>query len=337
MSYKVAVLMGGSSFERDFSLASGRNVLRNLEASGHQVLPMDTGSSLVQTLRREQPDVAFIALHGSQGEDGTVQSLLEFLNIPFVGSPSSVCRLTWDKSNLPVMVTTFRRASGSTKAAHWPRGLSFSAAAFKDLGAASALDLLTEQLPSGYPYAVLPASGGSALGISKVTKPEDLAPALLEALSFDDEVLIEEWIDGTEIAVCLTGGAEDTKALPPVEIDSRTDFFNTEARLDPEFVDYYVPPRADSLVPGGDAEAVQAAREQIEAAAIEVHKAFGCRDLSRVDMIWDIKQQMPRVLEINVVPGMSAYSLFPAACEASGIGFGEILDQLLDRAVLRSH
>ena len=335
MSYKVAVLMGGSSFERDFSLKSGRNVLRNLEAAGHLALPLDTGASLTETLRRERPDVAYIALHGGQGEDGTIQSVLEYLDIPFVGSTSSVCKMAWDKSLLPAVVKTYRRASGEPKAAHWPRGICLSADAFKGLGVAGALDLVTERLESGYPYAVLPASGGSAMGISKVSRPEELVPALLEALSFDDQAVIEEWVDGVELAVCVLGEGDSASVLPPIEIDAHTGFFNTEARLDPDFVDYYVPPRPASLVGGGDTEAAAEALAQIEAAALEVHRAFGCRDLSRVDLIWDAAHQMPRVLEINVSPGMTEYSLFPAAAEASGAGFTAILEGLLDTAVAR--
>ncbi|MDR2957729.1 MAG: D-alanine--D-alanine ligase [Coriobacteriales bacterium] len=335
MSYKVAVLMGGSSFERDFSLASGRHVLRTLEAAGHTVLPLDTGATLVETLRHEQPDVAFIALHGKHGEDGTVQSLLEFLSIPFVGSTSSVCRLTWDKSMLPTVVMTYRRTGGTAKAARWPRGICLSATALKDLGAAGALDLVSQRLPSDYPYAVLPSSGGSAMGISKVESADQLASALLEALSFNDEVIIEEWVDGVELAICILGEGENAEALPPIEISSQTGFFNTEARIDPEFVEYYIPVRNESLAADADPAVVNQARVQIAAAALEVHKAFGCRDLSRVDMIWDVAQQAPKVLEINVVPGMSEFSLLPAALEASGIGFGTILNQLLDKAVAR--
>lgn len=335
MPYKVAVLMGGSSFERDFSLSSGRHVTRLLESAGHEVLPLDTGATLVETLRRERPDVAYIALHGGQGEDGTIQSVLEYLNIPFVGSASSVCKMAWDKSLLPAVVKTYRRASGEPKAAHWPRGICLSADAFKGLGLAAALDLVGERLASGYPYAVLPASGGSAMGISKVSRPAELAPALLEALAYDSQAIIEEWVEGTELAVCLLGEGDSAQALPPIEISSRTGFFNTEARLDPDYVDYYVPPRPESLAASTDAEPQAAAIAQIEAAALEVHRAFGCRDLSRVDLIWDAASQTPRVLEINVSPGMTEYSLFPAAAEASGIGLAALLGQLLDAAVAR--
>jgi D-alanine-D-alanine ligase len=332
MAYKIAMLMGGSSFERDFSLASGKYLLRALEQEGHTVLPLDTSTSLVEILRAEKPDVAFIALHGGHGEDGTVQALLEYLAIPFVGSPSSVCRTTWNKSMLPHMVSSHRSATGrGTGPCCWPRSVCLSAVSFKDLGAATALDLLTERIPSGYPYAVLPASGGSAMGIRKVEDFDELATAILDALSFDDEVLIEEWVTGVELAVSIIGTGEAAKALPPVEICPHTGFFNTEVRLDPDLVDYYAPVRLGSLA-SNDAEAVRI-RTLIEEAALEVHRSFGCRDLSRVDLFWDGTQV--KVLEVNVAPGMAEFSLLPMASKAAGIPFGTLLNDLLDTAVKR--
>jgi D-alanine-D-alanine ligase len=332
MSYKVAVLMGGSSFERDFSLASGKQVVRTLETGGHTVLPLDTTSSLVSILRKEQPDVAFIALHGGHGEDGTIQALLEYLNIPFVGSPSGVCRTAWNKSMLPVVVNSHRRSVPGP--AHWPRGVLLSAAAFKDYGAAAALDLIASRLPSGYPYAVLPASGGSAMGISRVSDFEGLAPALLDALSFDDEVLIEEWVTGVELAVSLIGSGEDAYALPPIEICARDAFFNTEVRLDPDLVEYYAPVRLSSL--SADPKEAARIRASIEEAALEVHRSYGCRDLSRVDMFWDAVAQQVKVLEINTFPGMAEHSLLPMAAAAANIPFATLLDTLLKAALKRS-
>ena len=329
MAYKIAVLMGGSSFERDFSLDSGRHVLKTLEAEGHTVLPLDTSSALVSVLRDEKPDVAFIALHGGNGEDGTVQSLLEYLAIPFVGSPSRICRTAWNKSMLPCRVLSHR--NGADGPSSWPSSICLSATSFKDLGAATALDLLTERIPSGYPYAVLPACGGSAMGVNKVTCFDELAPAILDALSFDDEVLIEEWIDGVELAVSVIGTGDEARALPPVEICPHTGFFNTEARFHRDLVDYYVPVRSTSLA--ADEDEAARIRTLIEDAALEVHRSFGCRDLSRVDMYWDGTQL--KVLEINVSPGMAEFSLLPVACKSAGIPFGTLLTELLDQAVGR--
>jgi len=340
MPYKIAVLMGGTSFEREFSLGSGRHILRTLEAAGHEVLPLDTTESLVGILREQRPDVAYIALHGKNGEDGTVQSLLEYLDIPFVGSSSSACRFAWNKSMLPAVVGAYRRCVGATGTtattatgpASWPQHVFLAAVAFKSMGAAGALDLMTARITTGYPLAVMPACGGSAMGVSKVETPEALAPALLDALSFDEAVLIEEWVSGVELAVCVVGTGDDAYVLPPVEICPKQGFFSTSARLDPDLVDYYAPVRPTSLA--NAAFKADEIRALIEAAALEVHRSHGCRDLSRVDLIWD--GEKVRVLEVNASPGMTEQSLFPLACTAANISLGALLQDLIEAAIARA-
>lgn len=329
MGFKVAVLMGGSSFEREFSLASGKMVCQALEERGHKVLALDTTPQLVDILRSERPDVAYIALHGGAGEDGTIQSLLEYLDIPFVGSPSEVCRLTWNKSMLPFVLGTVDDP-GSFDGPSWPTGVCLASAAFKDMGAACALDLVEERIPAGYPLCVKPASGGSAMGISKVEEKDQLATAILDALSFDSEVLIEEWVDGVEMGVSLFETSEGPIVLPPVEICPK-ERYDTNARLDAAAVDYYAPVRAESLSP--DPELAASIRSEVERVAMDAFQAFGCRDLGRVDLIWDGAQA--KILEVDISPGMTPLSLFPTACKAMGLELGDVLETLLERAVER--
>jgi D-alanine-D-alanine ligase len=193
------------------------------------------------------------------------------------------------------------------------------------MGAATALDLVPEWFDSGYPLAVKPMRGGSAMGVARVEDQSQMAAALLDALSFDDEVFIEEWIEGCELAVAVIGSGANARTLPPVDIAPRTAFFSTEARLDSDLVEYFCPPREASL----DA----AALEIVSAAALEVHRAFDCRDLSRIDMIWDGEQ--PKVLEINTSPGMTEYSLVPMACAAADISLASLLEELLCEAISR--
>lgn len=324
---KVAVLMGGSSFEREFSLESGKQVCEALELAGHKVVPLDTTSDLVPTLRSERPDVAYSVLHGKHGEDGTIQSLLELLDIPFVGSPASVCRKTWNKATLASVLEEYRAAIGDEPQASWPQGICIARDAFKDMGAATALDLVAERIPGGFPFAVKPACGGSAMGVHKVEKAEDLGEAILDALGYDSEVIIEQWIDGVELAVSILGDGWDAYALPPVEIVAKGDFFNTEARLSTDAVDYFVPVRPESL--SDNEEEAQAIRAEIERAALEVYRAYGAQDLGRVDMIWDGAQA--RVIEIDVSPGMSERSLFPAACTAADLSLSGVLDRLVEQ------
>jgi D-alanine-D-alanine ligase len=170
------------------------------------------------------------------------------------------------------------------------------------------------------------------LGISRVESFDDLADAILNALSYDDEVLIEEWITGVEVAVSVIGTGDDAKVLGAVEICPKVGFFKTEVRLEPELVDYYSPVRLGSL--SDDAAEAERIRKLIEDAALEVHRSFGCRDLSRVDLYWTGEEV--KVLEINISPGMSESSLLPMACKASGRSFGSLLNELLDTAVSRA-
>ena len=324
---KVAVLMGGSSYEREFSLASGKNICAALEEAGHRVVPLDTTPDLVPTLRSERPDVCYIALHGKHGEDGTIQSLLEFVGIPFVGSQAWVCRRTWNKDSLHSQMAAYERWTGMPPVTSWPQGICVARDAFKNMGAATALDLVEERVIGGYPVAVKPTHGGSALGVHRVDSVDDLGESILDALSYDDAVVIEQWVEGVELAVSVLGTGETAQALPPVEIVPKRGFYLTEERMDPSLVDFYTPVRDSSLAP--DAGSAAAIRAEIERAALEVYNAYHIQDLARVDMIWDGGQA--RVMEVNVSPGMSETSLFPRACAAAGLTLPAVLDELVSQ------
>ncbi len=325
---KVAVLMGGNSFEREFSLASGKNICAALEEAGHKVVPLDTNDALVPTLRSERPDVVYNALHGKHGEDGTIQSLLEFLGLPFVGSPASVCHRTWNKDSLHSSLAKYRDITGEEGVASWPQGVYIARDAFKSMGAATALDLVGERVIGGYPVCVKPAHGGSALGVHRVDNPDDLGEAVLDALSYDDAVNIEQWVEGVELSVAILGAGWDAHALPPVEIVAREGFFDAEARMHEDRVEFFCPVRMASLA--ADESDAQAIRAEIERAALEVYRSYGVRDLGRVDMIWDGSQA--RCFELDVSPGMTDHSLFPVACRAAGLTLTGVVDALVTAA-----
>ena len=256
-----------------------------------------------------------------------MQSLLEFLDIPFVGSPASVCRSTWNKDSLHTTMETYRAMTGDAPVASWPQGICIARDAFKDMGAATALDLVKDRVIGGFPVAVKPAHGGSALGVHRVDCQDDLGEAILDALSFDEHVVIEQWVEGVEMAVSVLGTGWDAYALPPVEIVAKQGLYDTAARMDVNAVDYFAPVRPSSLSPDeGDASAIRA---EVERAALEVYRAYGLRDLGRLDVIWDGAQA--RVLETNVSPGMTELSLFPAACKAAGLTLSGVLDRLVSQ------
>jgi D-alanine-D-alanine ligase len=328
-STKVAVIMGGTSFERKFSLRSGKLVCDLLTRDGYELLPLDADEHLVDTLRSERPDAAFVCLHGAGGEDGAVPALLEFLRIPYVGSRAAVCRAAWNKPDTPfVMRRTF---SAEESDAIWPAEVALPMGAFKDLGAAAALDLVAGRIGSGFPLAVKPAHGGSAMGVTKVDEESQLGEAIMTALAYDDVVMIEEWIEGAELSCTVLELDDGPQVLPEVEIHAHEGLYDTDARTNPERVDYFCPARDQSLASGGMDAAD--AREAARRAALDVFEAFDCRDLARVDLIWDGSKA--RIMDLKTFPGLTETSLVPMAVEAAGLDMASTLDALVRKAIVR--
>lgn len=276
-------------------------------------------------------DICFPVLHGKHGEDGTIQSLLEFLGIPFVGSPASVCHRAWNKDALHSSLAKYRDLTGEEGCASWPQGVYLARDAFKGMGAATALDMVADRVIGGYPVCVKPAHGGSALGIHKVESQEELGEAVLDALSYDEAVNIEQWVDGVELSVSILGTGWDAHALPPVEIVAREGFYDATARMADDAVEFFCPVRDESLSP--NAADAQAIRAEIERAALEVYRAYSVRDLGRVDLIWD--GGAARCFEVDVSPGMTERSLFPMACAAAALSLPAVLDSLVNEAYAR--
>jgi D-alanine-D-alanine ligase len=209
---RVMVLAGGLSHEREVSLRSGRRVAEALRALGVDVVQRDADSELVSALHRgrpdDRPDVVFPLLHGVQGEDGAIQEVLTLAGIPFVGSPPWACRLSFDK---PVAKAVVERAGIAT-----PVSVVLPQATFRELGATVLLEEIVARI--GLPLVVKPARGGSALGTTIVQKADHLPGAMVECFAYGEAALIEQWIDGTEIAVSVLDTGEAPSALPAVEI-----------------------------------------------------------------------------------------------------------------------
>jgi len=314
---KIAVLMGGRSLEREVSLASGAHVVSALEERGYNVVALDLIPELVGTLRSEKPDAVYIALHGKLGEDGTIQEMLEFLGIPYTGPGVLANALAWDKDLSKRILTEAGIAV--------PASVALSSDGVKEMGAASALDLLPEAI-GGLPAIVKPARQGSALGLVRVDDPSALADAIISALSYDTKVMVEKRVEGIELAVSVLDdgkSSDSARALPPVEIVSATGIFDYEARFTENVVDYFAPAR---LTPQQDA----AARSVAE----QVHRILGCRDVSRTDLIL-APDGTPVVLECNTSPGMTVISLLPMAAEADGVSFPELVERLACAALDR--
>lgn len=304
---KVAVLKGGRSPERLISLRSGARVEDALEALGHEVVPIDAGHDLVKRLREERPDAAFVAMHGVGGEDGTAQELLDLLGIPFTGPGVAACARCMDKA---VAKFTMQEAGIPT-----PDWFSFNQTAFRELGAADAMDRLESRL--GFPLVVKPSRGGSSLGVRFARAAEEVPQALISAFSYDDRVLIERFVDGRELAVSVLGD----EALPVVEaIPVAGDRYDFEARYEIGRTRFACP-----------AELSDDERRAVTEAALATYRALGCTGFARVDVILD--SEGPWVLEANAIPGLTDTSLLPQAAEAAGLGFESLVERILDLAL----
>lgn len=314
MKEKIAVLMGGRSLEREVSLRSGERVFGALRELGYRAIALDVTPELVDTLRRERPDAVYIALHGKFGEDGTVQESLEFLGIPYTGPGVVASSLAWDKS---LSKRIFAEAGVPT-----PAWVTFTADAFKEMGAAGALDLVPAVVGS-FPVVVKPTKQGSALGLAKVDSAEGLPDALLSALSYGEAALVEKWVDGRELAVSVLDGPNGPEVLPAVEMVAKSGLFDFRAMYTRGETEYYCPAR---LAPEVAAEVARL--------AAQCHTLLGCRDVSRVDMVVD-GDGRPWVLEVNTSPGMTETSLLPMSGEAAGLDFKNLVDRLTQVALTR--
>lgn len=304
---KVAVLKGGRSLERAVSLRSGARVEDALHGLGHQVVAIDADESLVSRLKEEEPDVAFIALHGPGGEDGTVQSLLELLGIPYTGPGVAACVLCMDK-----VQSKHRMREAGIPTPDW---VAFGAAAFRELGAADAIAEIGSEL--GLPLVVKPASQGSSLGVRFAGDATEVPQALIAALSYDDRVLLERHVSGRELAVSII----DDDPLPIVEaIPERADEFNYEARYEIGRTRYACP-----------AELSEAEAAAVTDVASATWRALGCEGFARVDVM--LGSDGPQVLEVNSIPGLTDTSLLPMAAEAAGMGFEAFVKRALELAL----
>ena len=305
----VAVLKGGRSLERQVSLQSGARVEDALERLGHHVVGIDVDHDLVRRLREVAPDVAFVALHGRDGEDGTVQELLEVVGIPYTGSGVSGCVRSSDK----VLAKHELRDAGIPT----PDSLSFNETAFKQLGAADALQAVAQRL--GFPLVVKPADQGSALGIRFAARAADVPAALVAAFSYSTKVLLERHVPGHDLAVSVLDGT----ALPVVEavpVDP-ADFYDFSAR--------YTIGRTRFVCPATLPDDVT---ERAQELALRTHEVLGLRGFSRVDLMRDRGTGELWVLEANAVPGLTATSLLPQAADAAGLGFDVLVGRILDLA-----
>ncbi|MGH2762505.1 MAG: D-alanine--D-alanine ligase family protein [Thermoleophilaceae bacterium] len=297
------MLKGGRSLERQVSLRSGARVEDALARLGHEVVAVDVAGDLIQRLRHAEPDLAFVAMHGRDGEDGTVQELLEILGIPYTGSGVLACVRSMDK----VLAKHLMVERGIPT----PDFYAFNETAFRELGAAGALGAIEERLD--FPIVVKPSSQGSALGIKFARTPADVPAALVAAFSYDSKVLLERHVDGRDLAVSILDG----HPLPVVEaVPQGEEFYDFEARYQIGRTSFVCP----AELPGGVGERAQEL-------ALGTYELLGCSAFARVDLMLATGGELT-VLETNPIPGLTETSLLPQAAEAAGISFDRLIERI---------
>ncbi|NVM21290.1 MAG: D-alanine--D-alanine ligase [Desulfobacterales bacterium] len=302
----VALLSGGISSERDVSIKSGNQVYEALDKAKYDVMRYDPAADLGKLVAdASRVDVAFIVLHGPYGEDGTVQGLLDLLHIPYQGSGVLGSALAMDKC--------------TAKRLYKEAGLPVPA--FEALARGQAYEPQSLAKKPGFPLVVKPRYGGSSIGASVVQTPEQLPEALDRAFEYDHEVILEAYLEGTEITGGVLGN-DELEMLPVVEIipESGYTFFDYEAK--------YVEGATSEICP---ARISQTLSERARSHAVTAHQALCCRGYSRTDMI--IHNEIIYVLETNTIPGMTPVSLFPLAAKTAGFSFGRLLDRLIELAM----
>lgn len=307
---RVVVLAGGLSHERDVSLRSGRRVAEALQATGVETSVRDVDTGLVSWLRRERPDCVVPLLHGEAGEDGALREILELAGVPYVGARPAAARLAFDK---PIAKQVVAAAGLAT-----PASIALPADTFREVGAAEVMDAVIEQL--GLPLAVKPAKGGSALGFSVVSSPDQLPSAMVGCFSYGPVALIERYVQGVEVTVPVIDVDGEPRAFPPVEIRPDGGVYDYTARYTAGATEFVVPAGLDPAVAEACAEV-----------ATTAHRALGLRDLSRSDLIVDGDGAI-WFLEVNVAPGMTETSLVPLSVEAAGLDLGKVFGSLCVRA-----
>jgi D-alanine-D-alanine ligase len=293
----IGVFMGGTSAEREISLKSGKAIYQALQSSGYNVVAIDVGPDICRVLEKESVDIAFLALHGGHGENGSIQGMLEVLGVPYTGSGVLSSALAMDKEaskkiflyhNIPV--PPFMVIPDKSSYMHKVSAIDFS-----------------------LPLVVKPVAEGSSVGVSIVREEEDVWLAFESAMTYGPRVIIEQYIEGKEVHIGILNG----NVLGGVEVRPSLEFYNYEAKYTAGLTEYILPPEIDHSV-----------YERSKEVALAAHTALGCQGATRVDLMIDGKGN-PYVLEVNTIPGMTKTSLLPKIAGLAGLSFSGLLAEIL--------
>ena len=305
----IAVIRGGKSAERKISLKTGKAILTALQSKGYTVVDIDPKDNLHQQLADNEIDLAFIALHGRYGEDGTIQGFLEMEEIPYTGSGVLGSAIAMDKVSSKRM---FEQAEIST-----PEFM-----VLKEKDYRKNKEGVKEKIENKFslPVVVKPALEGSSLGLSITKESSDLIADIDQAFEYDKEILIEDYIPGQEITVGILGN-EELEALPVIEIRPRDGVYDYEAKYTKGATEFIIP-----------AELEQEVYDQAQELSLQAHQVLNCQGVSRVDLRVSPEGEV-YILEVNTIPGMTETSLLPQAAGQMGLEFPELVEKILGLAI----
>ncbi|MCT4711027.1 D-alanine--D-alanine ligase [Enterobacteriaceae bacterium H11S18] len=305
MADKIAVLLGGTSAERDVSLQSGAAVLAGLQEAGVDAHGVDPKDTAVTELKAQGFDKVFIALHGRGGEDGTLQGLLEFLALPYTGSGVMASAITMDK-----LRTKLLWQGADLPVAPWV------ALTRRDVEAGITAGTVERIAQLGLPVIVKPSREGSSVGMSKVDDVAALPAALELAFEHDEEILIEKWLSGPEYTVAILG----EEILPSIRIQPAGTFYDYEAKYLSDETQYFCP-----------SGLIEQREQELQALVLQAWQVLGCSGWGRVDVMLDSDGQF-YLLEVNTSPGMTSHSLVPMAAREAGMTFSQLVVRILELA-----
>lgn len=311
---RVAVIAGGLSNEREVSVRSGRRALYALAEAGVDAVLYDADESLLDKLRADTISAAYIAVHGASGEDGSLQTALQLIGIPYVGPRPGACHLAWDKVVAKKLVANAGLAT--------PDWVAISARSFRELSPTRLVGAIADRL--GLPVVVKPATSGSTLGMSLVTDAAELPAALVRCFTYGSLALIEKYVSGLTVETVVIEEGGSPVALPPAAFTNPgTSPFSFEARYSADLITIEIP----APVPFDALEATAAT-------AVTAHQALGLRDMSRTDVVVD-EAGTPWFLEAAISPGLTETSVLPLAAAEAGRTLGTLLADLLRTAAER--
>lgn len=314
---RIGVLMGGTSSERDISMRSGLAIYQNLMELGYDTVAVDVGKDIAHVLKKDKVKIAFMALHGGTGENGAVQGLLDVLEIPYTGSGVLASALAMDKEiskkifsyhGLPLApsITVVKKKGRKSKGAE---NLPDATGAYTFPG--------FPVPPFRPPWVVKPSSGGSSIGVEIIKEESWLEPCLEKAFSFDNRIIIEQFIKGRELHIAVLGD----RVLGGVEVRPSLEFYNYEAKYTSGLTEYVLPPEIEEEV-----------YEKMKNMALKAHHVLGCSGASRVDFILD-GDSSPYLLEVNTLPGMTTTSLLPKIAKSCGMSFNDLIEEMIKLAL----